>query len=178
MNIHEFSINSRPTADAMLLCRAGNGRLTGGPVGSACSIYSLRSLRSFAAKINSLFSFRGSSREGFTLVELFVVIAIIAVLASLLLPALSRAKRQANLTQCESNLHQIGLALTMYFGDYGTYPCGYLDEQNRFLSMDPGMPGTPCLPWWYNLFAAGDLKINWLGRLEGFSYQYLWCSIH
>src|SRR5262249_26694746 len=85
-------------------------------------------------------------RTGFTLVELLVVVSIIAVLASLLLPALSQAKVRSRSGQCQSNQRQWGLALRMYVDEFGAYPLQYVNEYG-----EPLRNGEPAFPVWQQL---------------------------
>ena len=62
-----------------------------------------------------------SKRKGFTLIELLVVISIIAVLLSILMPALNSAKKRAEEVICKSNLKQVGLAANLYAEAYDNY---------------------------------------------------------
>ncbi len=59
--------------------------------------------------------------RGFTLIELLIVVAIIAVLISILLPSLGKAREQARMVHCASGLRQWGMAIGYYLNDYNTY---------------------------------------------------------
>ena len=63
-------------------------------------------------------------KHRFTLIELLIVIAIIAILASMLLPALNRARGKAEVISCSANLKQIGTGFFMYEGECGVPPLG------------------------------------------------------
>ena len=69
--------------------------------------------------------------KGFTLVELLVVIGIIALLVSILLPAMNRAREAAQRTACLSNIRQLGTAFRIYGITYkDACPIGYMDQKN------------------------------------------------
>jgi prepilin-type N-terminal cleavage/methylation domain-containing protein/prepilin-type processing-associated H-X9-DG protein len=111
------------------------------------------------------------ARRGFTLVELLVVIAIIALLISILLPALSKAKKQANTIKCLASLREIGNAFGMYsVENKGMWPVCSYDTYQR-----DAIYGGGSITWyWYNFLQkymtkgqVGGAALSSADRTEG-----------
>jgi prepilin-type N-terminal cleavage/methylation domain-containing protein len=98
-------------------------------------------------------------RHAFTLVELLVVIGIIALLISMLLPALNRARQQANSIDCQARLRQMGQALAIYVVDNkGLLPYGCVAHQYANPSSPPWTASTAdAEPFWWWMFSLGQI---------------------
>jgi prepilin-type N-terminal cleavage/methylation domain-containing protein/prepilin-type processing-associated H-X9-DG protein len=82
-------------------------------------------------------------KKAFTLIELLVVIAIIAILAALLMPALQRAREEANRTACKNNVHQVGIGFAVYMNDHGQDMPGWADDAVANSGQIPGWAAIP-----------------------------------
>jgi prepilin-type N-terminal cleavage/methylation domain-containing protein len=85
------------------------------------------------------------NKKAFTIVELMVAMAIVVVLSSILMPAFAAAKERAKQTVCESNLHQLHIAMRLYSDDFdGLAPC-YTNSE-RYLSLNATPPSVSNQP--------------------------------
>jgi prepilin-type N-terminal cleavage/methylation domain-containing protein/prepilin-type processing-associated H-X9-DG protein len=104
-------------------------------------------------------------RHAFTLVELLVVIGIIAILVSILLPLMGKARAAAKAVQCGSNLRQIGVGLTRYFNDFKHLPVRNDNPDSPLPIMNP------------HVFKVGDIPTNVPDLMEKYvgSKRVLYC---
>lgn len=105
---------------------------------------------------------------GFTLVELLVVIGIIALLISILLPVLNKARLAATRTACASNVRQTLLALTMYAGQYREYPVNIRPGAALTMQSDDARPYLSAPAW----DGAEGVPPHWRGYLIDGKFGY------
>jgi len=100
--------------------------------------------------------------KGFTLIELLVVMAIIAILAAMLMPALQRAREAARRTSCLNNIKELGTGLSMWQKDHGSLP----EHHNSWY-----------VYWWTQGGPPGDIIGSWGQLFPGYigSAELYWC---
>ena len=113
----------------------------------------------------SIINTRWFGRKAFTLIELLVVISIIAILASLMLPALGKARSTSKRIVCTGKMKQIGIAWGMYLGDYNDYfpyPPGGYGTVIPINILSPYLLGNQPVgsPAYYQMFACPEEKYD------------------
>ena len=121
-------------------------------------------------------------QRGFTLIELLVVISVIAILISLLLPAVQQAREAARRTQCKNNLKQLGLALHNYHDVHRRFPAGYFSYPTSsgaapaWAELDPDTwDGAPGWSWAAMLLPFLD-QSNVTNAID--FYRPMWDAAH
>jgi prepilin-type processing-associated H-X9-DG protein/prepilin-type N-terminal cleavage/methylation domain-containing protein len=102
-------------------------------------------------------------RVGFTLVELLVVIAVVAILVAMVLPVARAVKKRARAVMCKSNLKQLSMALTVYENENGIFPNGFDYFSTGQVEPPGGYAGILSrdeLGWWWFHFLADTLGEN------------------
>lgn len=114
--------------------------------------------------------------NGFTLIEMLAVVAIITLLISILLPSLIKAREQAREAKCKTHIRQLGIGITMYLNQYNVYPA------HQWILYSQGTGGPELRIRWYNAMARllGGFQVqscpsvaDWeVGRNNAYGYNY------
>ncbi|OQA88294.1 MAG: hypothetical protein BWY31_00456 [Lentisphaerae bacterium ADurb.Bin242] len=112
-------------------------------------------------------------RWNFTLIELLIVISIIAILAALLLPALSKAKEKAVGIQCLGQLKQIGLGILNYRSDYNEFWMSHNLNSSAAAGTSGELAGYRCYPWSLKLTEEKYLPENFCALMCPDAYKFM-----